>query len=498
MGLRTIATKRSRAGWRYCGYGFALLLPWLGAVAKVHFHVLREVPLALPFLIIALITFFFDFGAIILVVAANIFFNAQVVIAAGGPAPVQHAVIHSIFLIASAVLIFLGSRHHRKTEEELRNALASVEERTAAMAEAQRGSRTAAWIYNSRDRRTYWFEGGAEIFGRSFEEMTGAGAATDVMLEEDRPKIAGAVEHTIRTGEPFVVDARVEWPNGEIHWLAARGTPMESDPTLWRGVTMDVTERKQAELALLRSEKLAAVGRLASSIAHEINNPLESVTNLIYLAKSDAARSGEAVTYLEMAEQELARIAQITSQTLRFHRQQSAAAEVDMVEMVESILLFFDRRIERMGVTVRMESKGAGRLICYAGEMRQVLTNLIGNALDAMPHGGRLRVRVQSAMDWRRHGGSLRITVADTGHGMSAETRKRLFEPFFTTRNDTGTGLGLWVSAGIVEKHHGSLSVRSSTSPGRSGTVFVLSVPYATEPSADSRAAPELGETLAV
>jgi len=199
-----------------------------------------------------------------------------------------------------------------------------------------------------------------------------------------------------------------------------------------------------------------------------------------------------------MAEQELARIAQITSQTLRFHRQQSAAAEVDMVEMVESILLFFDRRIERMGVTVRMESKGAGRLICYAGEMRQVLTNLIGNALDAMPHGGRLRVRVQSAMDWRRHGGSLRITVADTGHGMSAETRKRLFEPFFTTRNDTGTGLGLWVSAGIVEKHHGSLSVRSSTSPGRSGTVFVLSVPYATEPSADSRAAPELGETLAV
>ena len=239
----------------------------------------------------------------------------------------------------------------------------------------------------------------------------------------------------------------------------------------------DITELKRAEAALLQSEKLAAVGRLASSIAHEINNPLESVTNLIYLARRDAV-SEEVRSYLETAERELRRVAVITNQTLRFHKQATRPRLVNCEELFESVLSIHQGRMVNARVQIERRSRGDAAVMCFDGEIRQVLNNLAGNAIDAMhPRGGLLLLRSRAGTEWStgRHG--VVLTVADSGEGMSAAVMKKVFEPFFTTKGDSGTGLGLWVSKEIIDRHLGALRVRSCQREGRCGTVFTVFLP---------------------
>jgi PAS domain S-box-containing protein len=239
----------------------------------------------------------------------------------------------------------------------------------------------------------------------------------------------------------------------------------------------DITELKRAEAALLQSEKLAAVGRLASSIAHEINNPLESVTNLIYLARRGAV-SEEASSYLETAERELRRVAVITNQTLRFHKQATRPQLVRCEELFESVLSIHQGRVVNALVRIERRSRGDPSVTCFDGEIRQVVNNLVGNAIDAMhPRGGRLLLRSRESTEWSTGRRGVVLTVADSGEGMSKALMKRMFEPFFTTKGDSGTGLGLWVSKEIVDRHQGALRVRSSQREGRRGTVFTVFLP---------------------
>ncbi|HEX3373913.1 MAG TPA: ATP-binding protein, partial [Edaphobacter sp.] len=230
--------------------------------------------------------------------------------------------------------------------------------------------------------------------------------------------------------------------------------------------------------ALMQTEKLAAVGRLASSIAHEINNPLESVTNLLYLAR-ETAWNPETREYLEIADRELRRVSVIANQTLRFHKQSSRPQWITSEELISSALSVYQGRLVNSSVQVEKRIRAARAVFCFEGEIRQVLSNLIINAIDAMhPHGGRLLMRSREGTDWKTGRKGLIITVADTGSGMSPDTATRIFEPFFTTKEIGGTGLGLWVSHEIVERHGGTLAVRSSPRPGRSGTVFTLFLPF--------------------
>jgi signal transduction histidine kinase len=203
------------------------------------------------------------------------------------------------------------------------------------------------------------------------------------------------------------------------------------------------------------------------------------VTNLCFLARN-APGLNDSKLYLEMAERELSRIAQFTSQTLRFHRQQTSAAEVDMAELVRSVLETYEDRLARRDIDVRVDTRGVRPLLCYAGEIRQALASIVMNASDAMPHGGVMRVRVRAGTDWRTGATAVRITVSDTGHGMPPEIQRRIFEPFFTTRGEVGTGLGLWVTSGIVEKHKGNVRVRSSSGTEATGTTFQILLPYET------------------
>ena len=288
-------------------------------------------------------------------------------------------------------------------------------------------------------------------------------------------------------GEPYVGhDARYDVYAGEgvppdERYLDFVYQPLrESDDTVSGIIVLgvDVTDRKRAQDVLLQTEKLAAVGRLASSIAHEINNPLESVTNLLYLAQRTAVNP---VTreYLTTAEMELRRMSSITSQTLRFHRQRSSPAPAQPGILLENALSIYQGRLINSRIDISTRIRASRPVICFEGEIRQVLNNLVGNAIDAMAaSGGRLLLRSREGTDWASGASGIIFTVADTGSGMSPETVKRIFEPFFTTKGLSGTGLGLWISHDIVQRHHGKLKLRSTSKLGQSGTVFTLFLPF--------------------
>ncbi len=325
-----------------------------------------------------------------------------------------------------------------------------------------------------RVNHTYeeWFKRSAQdIVGKSIHEVLGPEAAA-VVGSQMQDALAGQrkqFEYKLRLfGEDRVLSV-VHIPdlaeNGEVQGVIVQG--------------QDVTDRKRAEEALIQSEKLAAVGRLAASIAHEINNPLESVTNLLYLARNTADPE-EVQGYLDMAERELRRVSVISNQTLRFHKQSTNPRSVSAEELLESVLSIHQGRLVNSGVTVIQDRKTGQEVECFDGEIRQVLNNLVGNAIDAMhPLGGRLVVRSKVATNWRTGHRGLAITVADSGSGMPADVQRRAFEAFYTTKGIGGTGLGLWVSKEIMDRHNGTLRFRSSEDAVGRGTVFVLFLPFA-------------------
>ena len=239
-----------------------------------------------------------------------------------------------------------------------------------------------------------------------------------------------------------------------------------------------IAKNRAAEEAIRRSEKLAVAGRLAASISHEINNPLASVTNLLYLIGTSSSLN-EAKKHNEIAANELARISEIVTHTLRFYREQSKPTLVRLTEIVDSALILYRAKLAYADIVSERDFRECSPIVARAGEVRQLILNLIGNALDALDRGGRLKIRVSNAREYR-NGARLgvRLTVADTGSGISPEIRKTLFEPFVSTKVDTGTGLGLWISAEIASRHGGKIQVRSSTALSQSSwTVFSVFLP---------------------
>jgi signal transduction histidine kinase len=243
-------------------------------------------------------------------------------------------------------------------------------------------------------------------------------------------------------------------------------------------VSRDLTGEKRGEAVLVRSEKLAAVGRLATSIAHEINNPLAAVTNLIYLALAHP-NAAEVQDLLTQADRELRRVSRIANQTLRFHKQASRPQLMSTKNLFEAVLVVFEGRLRNSNIQVESRGYADEPVECFEGDMRHVLANVLANAIDAMPHGGCLLIRSRKGTEWSSGRPGLYLTVADNGCGMSPEGRKRLFEPFFTTKDIRGTGLGLWVSAQIMERHQGRIRLRSSQHPDRRGTTVSLFLPVA-------------------
>jgi PAS domain S-box-containing protein len=259
-------------------------------------------------------------------------------------------------------------------------------------------------------------------------------------------------------------------------------------------IVRDITQEKKTEQALRMTERLASVGRMAATVAHEINNPLEAVTNLVYLAKACAVRE-DVQKYLNTIDEELERVSHLTRQTLAFYREAKAPSAVRVGPMVDSLVSFFGTRARSKGIEILPEIRQDPEIYAVAGEIRQVITNLLSNSIDAIGSGGLIRIRIGATCLHCSQSPGVRITVADSGPGIPPSVRSRLFEPFFTTKTDVGTGLGLWVCTNIVKRHHGSIRVKSSTILGKSWTVFCVFLP-SRQDSENNPLKPEVETTI--
>ncbi len=306
---------------------------------------------------------------------------------------------------------------------------------------------------------------------------------------DDQPQVLAAIATAIREKSTFELEHRVLRLDGTIGWTVSRAVPVfnaEGEITEWFGTAADVTLRKNAEQALLRSEKLAAAGRLAASMAHEINNPLEALTNLIYLAKitSDPQAWNQ---YISMAEEELVRVSHMTRRTLGFYRHSHPTTTIPIHQSAEAVLAAFTSRLRNKAIELRYETKADAAVYPVTEDARQLITNLVANAIDAMAPGGTLRIRISPGRAWAGdQPQGIRITVADNGSGIPASLGARVFEPFVTGKPEVGTGLGLWICKSIVDKHGGTIRMKTSVVPGRSGTVFSAFLPLRHEDVADA------------
>ena len=332
------------------------------------------------------------------------------------------------------------------------------------MAEADGG---ISW-YNHR-----WYE----YTGTEPEDMMGWGWES-VHDPTRLPEVMEKWTASIKTGQRFTMTFPLRGKDGAFRDFLTMAAPVRDSSgrvVRWFGTNTDVTEQRRSEEALRQTEKLAATGRLAASIAHEINNPLEALTNLVYLARKNPAKSE---SYLAIADQELDHIAEITKHTLGFYRDTTTPVQVNIADVLHDVLELYSRKLQFKNISVSERYEASARILGYPGELRQIFANLIANGIEAMQQDGHLRIKTSKV----RNGGSgnadgVRVSVMDDGCGIEKAQMMRIFEPFYTTKKDTGTGLGLWLTQNLVAKHNGHIQVRSRIDHGKSWTVFSVFLP---------------------
>jgi|GEM_PF-1196863 len=297
---------------------------------------------------------------------------------------------------------------------------------------------------------------------------------------EDVLRALGDWRQSFTGGLPYTSEYRLRSKTGDYRWFLVRAIPLADESgriDRWFGTCTDVHDQKQSEEVLRRTEKLAATGRLAASIAHEINNPLESVTNLLYLIEQSTREMEDTHGYVTTAQKELDRVAQISKKTLAFYRESKQSAPVNLCELVAEVSDIYSVRLQRKEITLQVDEECSRRPQGLAGELRQVISNLLTNAIDASAPHSVIRVRIRSAQRWRGDSvAGVRISIGDSGHGIPYGLQAEIFKPFITTKGDLGTGLGLWLSHSIITRHGGSLQLRSSTG-AKHGTVFSVFLP---------------------
>ena len=321
-----------------------------------------------------------------------------------------------------------------------------------------------------------WQNTGLSGSGRWFDERQ--------LCPEDATLCEQLWIRAVAGNSDFEAEVRLRTPSpespggfsGQERWNFVRAVPFHRANAAragWIGCFIDLTESKERETALRMNEKLALTGRMTSVIAHEINNPLEAITNLMYLLRAEVHDDGPATGYIGMVESELERISGITKQTLRWNRESADQRETFRAgEMVDDVLRLFAGKIRNRQITVKLEGDRQTQLSGVVGQLRQVLANLVANAIDAAPVGGSVSIRIMAAMDGMSRA-ETGFAVTDNGKGISAETLKRLFEPFYSTKGDLGNGLGLYISREIVERHGGRIVVNSVVGSGTTMRVWL-------------------------
>ena len=334
----------------------------------------------------------------------------------------------------------------------------------------------AIMVRNLHGGIEFWNSGAEALYGWSRDEMIGRNV--HAMLHTSFPIPQEEIAKTLRKEKSWHGNLHQTTRAGNEIVVACRKT-MNHEGNAVLEVSRDITQQLRAEEALRESEKLAAMGRVAGIIAHEINNPLAAITNTLYLVRNHPSLDDTARHFADIAEQELQRVSHITRQTLSFYRESKQPIPVNVTELLDDVFGLQERALVASHILLRKRYLAAPVVQGFPVELRQVFLNLIGNAAQAMPSGGTLTVAVKEAMDWRRQRRGVSISILDTGVGISPEDAQRLFQPFFSTKSTKGTGLGLWISKGIVQKYDGTLTCRSMRTERGSGTCFRVFLPTA-------------------
>jgi len=329
----------------------------------------------------------------------------------------------------------------------------------------------------------YWNAGAEALYGWGRDEVIGK--KVHQILQTKFPQSRHKVEAALHDGGTWNGDL-IQYTREGLEIVVACRKAFKSGGNVVLEISRDITAQLKAEDALRKTERLAAMGRVAGIIAHEINNPLEAITNTFYLLRDHPSLDEEAREYAKLGEQELHRVAHITRQTLGFYRESKHPVAVALPTLLDEILELQSRRMEFDKVKLDKRYSTEGTIHGFPVELKQVFLNLIGNAVQAMPDGGILRLHVFNAIDRTSERPGVCISICDTGSGIDPEDARHLFEPFFTTKSTKGTGLGLWISKGIVQKYGGSIRFRSLATQGRNITCFQVFLPEADFPLKDA------------
>lgn len=329
-----------------------------------------------------------------------------------------------------------------------------------------------------------WNDGARRMFGFTSEEMVGQSILKVIPAElhHEEDLILGKVRAGERLEHYETIRMR---KGGERIQISVTISPIRDETGRIVGaskIARDISDRKRMERLLVEAEKLAANGRMAASIAHEINNPLESLMNLIYLARQNSPLGGKAHDYLLTAEDELERVSHIARQTLGYYRDTGTPTALYVHDLIENVLTVYRSKFTSSNISTDMRFDDSQKIVVSKGEMLQVISNVVANAIDAMPRGGVLTICTRVADGPRGQG--TEIVLRDTGTGIAAEQLERVFEPFFTTKGSVGTGIGLWVARELVTKRGGDIAIASSTQQGATGTQVTIFLPFET-PAAD-------------
>jgi len=355
------------------------------------------------------------------------------------------------------------------------------------------GSRVGLWEWDLTTQKSKWSKGYFRLHGLD-PDLDQSEPATYELWRRcvhagDIDRVEAAIQRAIAERSSFHEEYRIVLPDKSTRWIVCQGaatTNAAGDVTRISGYAGDVTRRKLADLALLQNEKMTIAGRLIATIAHEINNPLDAAMNALYLLRSDVPED-ERTALLEDASTQLERIGQISRQTLNFSRAPVRATLVKPSALVDEAVRLLNPKLRLAQIEVHTEVRRDSEVLCERREAQQILVNILNNAIEATPGGGKLRIRVANSVEWRgRKRPGVRITIADTGSGMSPDVLRRIAEPFFTTREGSGTGLGMWVVHELIKKQGGAISISSSTAPSHHGTVISLFIPFAVDASDSS------------
>jgi PAS domain S-box-containing protein len=328
---------------------------------------------------------------------------------------------------------------------------------------------------------TSWNPAAKRIFGYSAEEMVGQSILR--IIPPERHYEEEEILTKIRAGQrvDHFETTRIR-KDGERIDVSLTISPVRNSANVVVGtskIARDISGRKRMEERLIQAEKIATMGRMAATIAHEVNNPLEALLNLVYLARCNHLNHLDAAEYLSAAEREIERISHMTRQTLGYYRDTSASVEVAMPDLIEEMIRVYQSKIQTRNIVVETHFDAVRTVYASKGELAQVLSNLISNSIDAMPNGGRIRLQLTQT-----NSSHLQLTIQDEGTGIPAENLSRIFEPFFTTKGNLGTGIGLWVTKQLVEKHNGRITVTNNDAPA-TGISVSISLPYVPQNPSD-------------